>query len=676
MTDTTNGPDDSEISSSLDLRSVDMPAPASESNGDTEAYILLLPNEILAIILVYLCAAWPLSLDYEVPWITIPGRGCFLKKHCNALLMRLGWMNVVHVCSRFRSIALGLPQLWAPIEVTEQSKPWLSEVLRRSGNERLSLSFSPIPSSEPSVKVKNISSILGQFCYLWRIEFARIHDPNGWLPFVRALLNSPAPRLVTLHIEQGLFEDDSKIVVLPKRLFDVSAPRLRHLTLTRCDFPWSSSSLCLPALTTLSITRPYIEPDEEYEVEYAWQPRNMADTLPRTRLGASDFSIRDVARCLRRLPFLETLVLENALPNQQSTLSDAEFPRIVLPNLRRLRIKQRRLRLSSSLLDLLDTPQLRFFEFNCMTIARPAGPDLQAHYTSLARFLSCFIENFSSPITTLSVGFHNSRIEVGANLHGAPESLDRTPCQHGIEAAFGPSFLKITLEMATFPNTFEFFPIRHAIVEPILMALPLDRLGELRIFDEILPDKERLEWIRELDFSLWYRIFHLCANARKVCAEGMALTPLVPLLACRNDSSWKFTTPPPEPRTPAFPKLEHLSLLMTYLPVSDDYAILCLTHGHPQLEVGGGGPATAYLEVVWECLFSRLESLPMLKILRLRLDREDSTWHDSAGVDQFDEKFAQVAEEVEELKYERWRYLSKQHRDLLCVIENNQRLHQ
>lgn len=127
----------------------------------------------------------------------------------------------------------------------EHSASWLSEILRRSKSESLSLSCHE--PDEDFDDQDDACDVLSQPCHLSRIKRLTITDLHGWRPFALTLLTEPAPRLESLSLgprmSKWLHTSSSskpKVTVLPSTLFQTGSesaivPPLRSLSLVYRD---------------------------------------------------------------------------------------------------------------------------------------------------------------------------------------------------------------------------------------------------------------------------------------------------------------------------------------------------------------------------------------------------------------------------------------------------------
>ncbi|KAI0061052.1 hypothetical protein BV25DRAFT_1992574 [Artomyces pyxidatus] len=162
---------------------------------------------------------------------------------------KLGWINVTHVCRRWREIALSTPRLWIVVDFS-LGPSWLKEVLARSKHLPIALdnNSSPIP-----YKAANIIS-----CNIFRATSMVLRDleddSDGCSSIYDISLSRPAPLLQNLSLHSV------PSFALPFKLFGNHAPQLRRLSLTNCwALPWTSNiwkQLVHLDLTFLNPTNP------------------------------------------------------------------------------------------------------------------------------------------------------------------------------------------------------------------------------------------------------------------------------------------------------------------------------------------------------------------------------------------------------------------------------------
>lgn len=588
--------------------------------------LLFLNNEILSMFLLYLARSSPLCLfrvaERSVSQVSLAHR-------------RLGWVNITHVCRRLRDVALGYPVLWTMAQISEHSASWLSELLRRSGSLpiQVEVRFVPVPTRN-SQAVEDACAIMMDAHRLQRIgSFSIKSRAVAWRRLLRVLLNDPASRLSKLDIH---ILSTNRIFALPDPCFAADAPHLRKLCLR--GFYGSWSSLRLPSLTTLIITQPYIRTDWLHNVEELWGEGIVHSSIMKEDLPMS--SAQSIACCLRDLPLLETIILENALP-PSSTGNDSDNLPILLNRLRCLRIMQRVLDDCSFLLNTLKAPKLQVFDFACNIIPKPMN-ETQMLYRSLTGFLSSFTHSLPSPVTQLSIEIDFESIDIQA-LHEVPELQEQPGTSQRTRAASREA-LRISLMHLTRADAPGLYPHRHKCLVPLINALPLVKLEILNIEDTLAPEGGPTDIV--VDYQLWHNIYDKCSNATSVYVRSLATTALLPLLACHNISGWTFS-PLTEPRAPAFPRLKHLSMWVGGLDEAYSFVTTYLAGDNPLCNHNDDD--TVYLEVVKECLQSRIGQAPLLESLELQLLQDLRLVDSYEGVVSFQSYFAGLATVVHDL---------------------------
>ncbi|KAI0093420.1 hypothetical protein BDY19DRAFT_923623 [Irpex rosettiformis] len=528
---------------------------SSPSHHNASQPLLQLPNEVLCLILSLIRTHSPLRFVDKKGYISWRER-----RIRNVVAYQLGWLNVTHVCRRLRHTALGYPALWNRFDIgeSESCMDWLPELLQRSRNVPIDLRLHPIKLND------GVVTTLGQPAISSRIK-------SLFFPVLRTLLNNPAHRLEKLDM---ILDKSSGVkAMLSEDLFSSHAPCLRSLSLSGFDLPWSA--LTFHALTNLSIVCAHTEPGETPDIEYIWDPSKAPAGVINKGLNSS---MKSAANTLRLLPLLQTLTLKHALPTEDIDITD--LPQISLPHLRELEIVQHTAKSCFLFLDLLDVQQLRHFKISSTVSVEPRGEALWRYYRPLARFTSDFARCFPSLITELTTRFTKSAVTIDASA--ASKKTSRFD---------GKRIFVISLHYAEDPSTLQAFRHRHACLEPILDALPLDKLKSVSFYDDIIPEY----WAHIVDYSLWSNIFDKCSSAKIVSADSIAVTPLIPLLGSCN------------PRAPAFPSLKKLK-------IETDHVV------REYFAEGVERPATESYEFAHEqCLLSRSGHAPLLKELSLSI---------------------------------------------------------
>lgn len=202
----------------------------------------------------------------------------------------MSWIQISHVCAHWRSVALGCPQLWLRVVVTSNPNPaWIRELLRRSKGMPISVAAdiaTHVTSTRqvPNARIETLKRLLCNESP--RLREIRISAP---LHSVRGLLKSigkPAPYLTSIVVrESGTYwciAGPSMLKTLPAD----SSQTLQRLELVDLPFSWDSLASFV-ALRHLKIVRP----------GYMDKPL-----------------MRGVFDALEKLPLLQSLDLDNALP--------------------------------------------------------------------------------------------------------------------------------------------------------------------------------------------------------------------------------------------------------------------------------------------------------------------------------------------------------------------------
>ncbi|KAI0944597.1 hypothetical protein AcW1_002268 [Taiwanofungus camphoratus] len=213
------------------------------------------------------------------------------------------WINISHVCSSWRAVALGCPKLWSNILVTDRG--WPAEFLKRSQKVPLSvIVYMHLHISEEPLALVSKE--------IPRIRELRLETCSNLLVKIWNKLQGPAPLLETLVVT----EESADTLVTDQQVHSMlllqdGAQHLRRLELWYCTCLWRN--LIMPCgLTHLKIVN-------------TWNN----DDLP---------PLADMLNAVERLPLLETLELVRMLPHQDilevSTLSRC----VSLPCLRSIKI--------------------------------------------------------------------------------------------------------------------------------------------------------------------------------------------------------------------------------------------------------------------------------------------------------------------------------------------------
>ena len=172
------------------------------------------------------------------------------------------WIQVTHVCTHWRRVALDCPDLWT-IDIPLSLPKLAKEMLNRSKMAPLTIATTVFP--EKCLHPKSINSTLAD-------SMIRIQTFSN-----RALIK-PAPLLKSFSI----YCAESSPDMLPKGIFSGEAPRLREVALGNCTLDWDEPFLSTLKLESMSI------------------------------LHSARLSMDGLMSVLSRMPDLRTLVLRDA----------------------------------------------------------------------------------------------------------------------------------------------------------------------------------------------------------------------------------------------------------------------------------------------------------------------------------------------------------------------------
>ena len=200
-----------------------------------------LPNEVLTeIFLLFVSASYDSSCDNTGP----PVYDVFK------------WLQITHVCHRWRAVALVQPRLWERIPITDRVDCMQAFVERSRDRPLLIAPGSRDLDTEPDPRIFDwlapaVNRIKSMSLYLTR-RLLRSLDHIMEHP------ETSVPLLDTLELCAILDEDEAS---LPRQFWFISTadlPRLRHLTTV--DFPLSfTHSLIRPTLTRLRAIGPCLK---------------------------------------------------------------------------------------------------------------------------------------------------------------------------------------------------------------------------------------------------------------------------------------------------------------------------------------------------------------------------------------------------------------------------------
>lgn len=154
----------------------------------------------------------------------------------------LRWIQISHVCKRWRMVAIGCTRLWSDLNFS--SPCFAAIMLERSRNAPLHVKYNTFIHGEQSHAI--LSDVLSHSDRLKSVELC-----NNRLPYPTLLsaMGKSAPLLEKLAISVGY---SSSLWVLPEDFTMGEAPSLKHLEILDFDIRWDNIPLGR-ALTTLHL---------------------------------------------------------------------------------------------------------------------------------------------------------------------------------------------------------------------------------------------------------------------------------------------------------------------------------------------------------------------------------------------------------------------------------------
>ncbi|KDQ55683.1 hypothetical protein JAAARDRAFT_208478 [Jaapia argillacea MUCL 33604] len=212
------------------------------------------------------------------------------------------WVRVVHVCRRWRRVAVGCPALWTRIVFSYPK--WARAMLTLSKAMPLVVSHRATRTSRQYPRsVKMVESALQ---HIQRIKQITLELPSSWLQLIFNTLpgDASAPLLENISVSTS----ECHTIAPISRMFTLDTPILRTLQLSNCTVHWDSRILHHGRLVSLRIS-------------FSVLPRSTA-ALPQ------------ILPVLAHNPNLQTLALRNVLP-KSSPHPDTplDHPPVILPQL-------------------------------------------------------------------------------------------------------------------------------------------------------------------------------------------------------------------------------------------------------------------------------------------------------------------------------------------------------
>ncbi|TFY66766.1 hypothetical protein EVG20_g4333 [Dentipellis fragilis] len=222
---------------------------------------------------------------------------------------RLGWIDVTHVCRRWRSITLDTAKLWRNIRF-DLGPHWAEELLARARAVPIRIRATHLTKFE-------IDCISQHIAHLEVLDVQRAYVDRVVLLLAR--LQQPAPLLAVLKIASTV-----NVFEFPATLFACSAPNLRHVVLEHCSFPERARGCAFRLLCNLTVLDLRIPRDVVEAMAGANQPPSLEEVL-----------------CLMNANrALEQLILRHFMPSMSTQHAGTTTPLLVvdLPCLSRIEL--------------------------------------------------------------------------------------------------------------------------------------------------------------------------------------------------------------------------------------------------------------------------------------------------------------------------------------------------
>lgn len=214
------------------------------------------------------------------------------------------WLPVTQVCSYWRAVAVGCARLWTSIEVLRVNPDWTAEMIKRSKRASIQLRAQLYDPSHHAISASK--RVVTQLSRISDIHLAGNQKSLG--PLVR-LLTGEAPRLRSLVISNMFWKAHADIMHIPATFITGGAPLLEHLELNTCLLDWGAPFFgSCPNVTSMTINGAMSN-----------QP-----------------TLSQLHTILSRMPSLQQLHLDNALPHAQSRPFLDSHCQIRLSHLRKL----------------------------------------------------------------------------------------------------------------------------------------------------------------------------------------------------------------------------------------------------------------------------------------------------------------------------------------------------
>ncbi|KZV66399.1 hypothetical protein PENSPDRAFT_755737 [Peniophora sp. CONT] len=294
---------------------------------------------------------------------------------------RLGWVKSTHVCRAWRQVTLDNAHLWNNIVFEDRFYEWGIEMLKRSRRSQLS-----VHRMRPGLRLTRhatmppVEIVDAVSAHTSRLRTLTIEQPSNDWEILEVALSRAAPFLEELNLSSPSFEPH---FILPPKMFDGNAPRLRRVKLTDCYFLWPA--LAFETVTHLDISRAPRPSHASIDQVQKSIVMDFPGSSPNDFVNPTCDFILDA---LRRMPHLESLILTYAIPHIPSpstpAVASSQPDPVKLHKLSQLHMTEHTLSQCAWILDHVQAPHLDEIRLKA---GGPDGDGLVGH-TTLLPFLS------------------------------------------------------------------------------------------------------------------------------------------------------------------------------------------------------------------------------------------------------------------------------------------------
>lgn len=292
---------------------------------------------------------------------------------------RLGWIKSTHVCRVWRQVALDNAHLWNNIVFEDRYYDWGIEMLKRSRRSQLS-----VHRMRPGLRLTRhatmppVEIVDAVSAHTARLRTLTIEQPSNDWEILEVVFGRAAPYLEELNLSSPSFEPH---FILPPKMFDGHAPRLRRVKLTDCYFLWPA--LAFESVIHLDISRAPRPSHASIDQVQKSIVMDFPGSSPNEFVNPTCDFILDA---LRQMPHLESLILTYAIPHVPTSTSTAptSVESVKLEKLTQLHLTEHTLSQCAWILDHLLAPHLTELRLKAGGIEDDGLSD----YAALLPFLS------------------------------------------------------------------------------------------------------------------------------------------------------------------------------------------------------------------------------------------------------------------------------------------------